>query len=198
VDEQRLDRSADIDIALAAQAGDAEAWEELVSRYYAPLLRYLTAQTGDPEAAADLAQQTFLVTWQRLDRFTPDRPFVAWLYRVARYELLPWRRRQQAQRQESVEALEEANGHAFSGSSGSAEREAVEERDAIRRALDALSPVLREALLLHELHGLSARQIAAVLEISEAAAEQRISRAAVAFRRHYTLSLSESDAQGGG
>lgn len=63
----------------------------------------------------------------------------------------------------------------------------VEEGDAIQRALDRISPLLREALLLHELKGLTVREIADALEISEAATAQRITRAATEFRRHYTL-----------
>jgi DNA-directed RNA polymerase specialized sigma24 family protein len=67
----------------------------------------------------------------------------------------------------------------------------VDERDAIERVLDQLSPLLREALLLHELAGLTARESATVLGISEAAAERRIGRALSEFRRRYNLPLAD-------
>jgi RNA polymerase sigma factor (sigma-70 family) len=177
----------------AAQAGDSQAWEELVRRHYVPLLRHLTAQTGDPETAADLTQQTFLDAYRRLARLEPDQPFVPWLFQIARYNFLPWWRRRWVLRHASLEAMVERAGEAVGAFRQADQIEAVGERDAIQQALDRLSPVLREALLLHELEGLTAREVAAALGISEAAAERRIGRALAAFRRRYTALSGEKE-----
>lgn len=97
----------DHELAAAAQAGEADAWEELVRRWHPPLLRFLTAQTGDSEAAADLAQDALLAAWRQFARFDPTRPFAPWLYGIARHALLPWWRRRRLIRFASLEALAE-------------------------------------------------------------------------------------------
>jgi RNA polymerase sigma-70 factor (ECF subfamily) len=171
-------------LAAAAGTGDTGAWEELVQRYRPPILRYLTAHIGDPESAADLTQDTFVVAYSKLGTLRPDVPFVPWLYSVARYHLLPFWRRSHLLRFESLDTLLE-HGGTVGTTRQSDELAAVEERDPIRRALSQLSPLLREALLLHVLDGLTAREISDQLEISLAAAEGRICRGAAAFRRHY-------------
>lgn len=65
------------------------------------------------------------------------------------------------------------------------ESNGCDERDAIQRALDALDPALREALLLHSLAACTAPEVARILGISRAAAERRISRAKLQFRDRY-------------
>lgn len=72
--------------------------------------------------------------------------------------------------------------------------ELVEERELILATLDELSPPLREALLLSALEGFTAAEVATIVEISQAAAERRISRAKARFRALYTA-LLEDDQQ---
>lgn len=171
-------------LAVAAVTGESGAWDELVRRHYPPLLRYLTAHLGDPESAADLAQDTFVVAFSKLGALRPDVPFVPWLYGVARHHLLPFWRRSRLLRFESLEVLLD-QGETILTTRRSDELAAVEERDPIQRTLNHLTPLLRESLLLHALNGLTAQEIADQLGISLAAAEGRIGRAAAAFRRHY-------------
>ena len=172
------------EVTAAARSGEAEPWEELVKRHYPPLLRYLTASLGDSESAADLAQDTFVVAYSKLATLRSDVAFVPWLYGVARHHLLPFWRRSRLLHFESLDTLLE-HGETIIFMRRSDELASVEERDPIQRALSQLSPLLREALLLHTLNGLTAREIADHLRISEAAAEGRIGRGAAAFRLHY-------------
>lgn len=76
MDSSRFSLFSGDEVAAAAQAGEEAAWVELLGRYYAPHLRFLTAQTGNAVDAADLTQQTFLVAWQRLSRWDQRNPFV--------------------------------------------------------------------------------------------------------------------------
>lgn len=170
----------------AARAGVPGAWEEIVERYQPGLVRFLTAQVGDPEEAADLAQDTFLDAWRRLDRLPPGRPFAPWLYRIARYHFLPWWRRHRLLQFISVEALTERMGDPPAVLHRPADFVTViEEQDLVWRALAKLSPLSREALLLREFGGLKASEIAKTLGISQGAAERRVGRAAAEFRRRY-------------
>lgn len=177
--------SPDDPLVTSARSGDAGAWAELTRHHRPPLLRFLAAQTGDPEAAADLVQQTFLDAWRRRGRLAPGRPFAPWLYRIARYNLLSWRRRRALLRFVSLHAVADRPGLTHPALRRPDGLGAVEEGELVRRALAGLSPPLREVLLLRELAGLTTREIGEAVGISRAAAERRFGRAAAAFRRRY-------------
>lgn len=146
----------------------------------------MRAQTGDPEAAADLTQQTFLDAYERLERLQPGQPFGPWLHWIARYNFLPWWRQRKKLPQASLEEMSEKGtiiiGDNIAVSDGAG---IIIERDAIQQALNSLSPTMREALLLHELSGYKTREIAQILCISEAAAGRRVGRALAQFRKYY-------------
>ncbi len=181
--------SDDRDAVIAARAGVStgtrEAFEVLVDRYHAPLLQYLARQTGNPELAVDLTQETFLSAFRNLDQLADNGAFAAWLYGIARNQLrMEWRRRRLRHlvSLDWLPALLERDTPALRLPDGSTR---CEEREAIQQALDGLSHPLREALLLHRLAGFSGEEVAQILGISPAAARKRISRAAAEFQRQY-------------
>lgn len=177
--------SHDLALVADAQTGSVRAFELLFERYQAPLLRYLTRATGDPELAADLAQETFLDAFRDLDRFADDRPFAAWLYAVAHNNLRTALRLRRLRRTVSLDRLLERAGEVFPALRRPDVAVAADERDAIQVALDRLSPALREALLLSTLWGFPSAEVGRILGITPAAARQRICRAKEAFDKHY-------------
>src|SRR5437870_2410920 len=62
--------------------GDADAGYRFMRDYYPGVYRYLLLLTGRPESAEDLAQETFLQAWRRLDRFEGRAPLRVWLHRI--------------------------------------------------------------------------------------------------------------------
>ncbi|MGH7128589.1 MAG: RNA polymerase sigma factor, partial [Planctomycetaceae bacterium] len=62
--------------------GDQDAFGELVKRYERRLLRLIRRFVTDEELARDLAQETFLRVYERLDRFDTSRRFGPWLFRI--------------------------------------------------------------------------------------------------------------------
>ncbi|MDP9358264.1 MAG: RNA polymerase sigma factor [Chloroflexota bacterium] len=175
---------ADHSLVAAARDGDRRAFETLVDRHHPPLLRRLTRQTGDPDLAADLVQETFLSALRRLGQLAVDDAFVPWLYRIAQNHLrMEYRRR----RRRPTIPLDWITSREI-GISQAGKFEpvlATEPSDDFVRALDGLSATLREALLLHRVQGYHASEIARILGISPAAALKRISRADAQFRAIY-------------
>lgn len=78
---------ADAELALAAQAGSADAFGRLVDRHQQALRAFLRRVCARPADADDLAQETFLTAWSNLNRFRAGTNFKAWLFAIA------WRKR---------------------------------------------------------------------------------------------------------
>lgn len=81
VDEQRLLRQA--------QRGDAEAFAELYRAHVQAIFRYIAYRVSDPHLAEDLTGDVFTRALQGLERYEDQgKPFVAWLYRIARARVI--------------------------------------------------------------------------------------------------------------
>lgn len=141
--------------------------------------------TGEPDLAADLAQEAFVRLHQR--RALPDRP-EAWLVTVAlnllRNTTSSGRRHIRLLTQSRAEAV-----HSDPAPSPDQTAEADASRRRVRATIDRLSHRDRELLLLSA-EGYGYRDIAAILELNEASVGVFLARARAAFRALY----GESDA----
>lgn len=183
-------------LVAAAQSGSVQAFELLVERYHAPILRYLTRQTGDPELAADLAQETFLDAFRSLHRLgKEDYSFAAWLHRIARHNLLVAWRWRRLRRLISLDWLLAQTGPVLPALQHNDVLRTTAERDLLQAVLSDLSPTLREALVLYSVQGFSGQEVAQILGIAAPAALQRIARAKEQFRaRYWARSGGDDDA----
>jgi RNA polymerase sigma factor (sigma-70 family) len=85
--------AADEELAARAAAGDAAAFEQLFRRHQAALVNFAFRMLGDPDEAADAAQQAFVQVYLNLPRARLDLAFKPWLYRIARNQCLDRLRR---------------------------------------------------------------------------------------------------------
>lgn len=173
------DDDADERLARWAANGDRAAFGQLIVRYKEPLYRLLRRLTGQPEDALDLVQETFIALWQSLPRYDPDRPFESWVRRIAINKAHDWSRRRTVRR--FLFAVPRSNDgyDAAPDPRPSPETMAsdVQQMQLLDRAIAALPTVLKEPLVLTAIDGLSQREAATVLGISEKAVETRIRRA---------------------
>lgn len=91
---QALSQSPDPLIVQLARRGDRQAFEELVRRHQSWIRNLLRRLSRDRSLADDLAQQTFLQAWRRLDQLHEAAGFAAWLKRIALNTWLQHQRRQ--------------------------------------------------------------------------------------------------------
>ena len=160
----------------AAKAGDLAAFERILVRYEPMVLRTSYRLLGNREDAQDAAQEVFLKLYRYLKRIDETRDLTPWLYRVTVNECRDLRRR----RRESP--LEDAPEPA--SFEDTAERLIQEERrSAVERSLRALSPKERVAVVLRDIEGLPAREVAKALGTSEATVRSHVSAARVKIRR---------------
>lgn len=123
-----------------------------------------------PADAADLTQDTFMRALVGADRFRFESSYRTWLLGIARNLHREWVRRSYKAPIPDDDIDIAAMGDPDAAS-------------AVADALDRLPFDERELLVLHHIAGMPSRDIALLLGISDAAARQRISRAAAAFRQ---------------
>jgi RNA polymerase sigma-70 factor (ECF subfamily) len=156
----------------AAQAGDRQAFGRLVERYWDRLYRWLYHLTRDRHQAEDLVQETFLKVLAALDSFRPGSNFRAWLFRIGHNNFV------------NLKRAERRTGHPLpedtAGSPVAAPPETAADREAVRvvaKAVAELPIEFRSALMLRADEGLSFREVAAVLRITEETARWRVFKA---------------------
>jgi RNA polymerase sigma factor (sigma-70 family) len=147
---------------------------------FAALFRYLDRLTGDPQLAADVAQEAFVRLLQRGEM--PDQPG-AWLVTVAT-NLLRDDRRQLGRRLRLLEADPDSVPVATPAPDPATAADTDERRRLVRAALERLTPRDRSALLLRH-SGYSYREIASAVGIAEASVGTVLLRAGAAFRSVY-------------
>jgi RNA polymerase sigma-70 factor (ECF subfamily) len=168
-------------LIVQAQAGDRVAFDELVrihaDRLYAVVLRLCVG----PHDAEEVTQEAFLRAWRAIGRFDGRSQLFTWLYRIGVNEAK--RRAQRGERRLHTVSLEESTSEPpdLSGApEPRAERGAL--RAALERSVQALPLDYRAPLVLRDIEGLSTKDAAEILGMSEAALKSRLYRARVSVR----------------
>ncbi|MGN9812673.1 RNA polymerase sigma factor [Micromonospora sp. BQ11] len=144
---------------------------------FAPLLAYATRRVEQPEDAADVVAEAFLVAWRRSRDMPPEEEARLWLYGVAR-RVLANHHRGGVRRERLGERLRQRLRGAVAVDPG---RE-VPERLTVQAALARLGELDREVLMLTFWEGLEPREAAAVLRVNPAVVRTRLSRARARLR----------------
>jgi RNA polymerase sigma-70 factor (ECF subfamily) len=172
-------------LALQAQKGDRTAFAALAGIYYDHLFRWLYRLTRDRHAAEDLTQEALLKAFAAMDRFRAGSNFRAWLFRIAYNNFVNQRRVAMRQRESLPEELPD-------GEEGPAEAAVQRESLALlAEAIDRLPAEFRAAFLLRVEEGLSFRQIASVLHLTEETARWRVFKARQKLLRALTPPLEQ-------
>ncbi|MHB1426420.1 MAG: RNA polymerase sigma factor [Gemmataceae bacterium] len=159
-------------LIVAAQQGDRPAFGQLVERYWDRLYRWLYRLTRDRHTAEDLVQESFLKAFAGLKMFQAGTNFSAWLFRIAHNNYANQCRASSARRRETLPDDLPDSQHGPLDRAASAE--ALQN---LGRAMNRLPAEFRAALLLRVEEGLSFRQIAEVLDLTEETARWRVFKA---------------------
>ena len=165
---------------IQAQQGSDEAFTMLVEEHQTHVYNLCYRMLGEPEAAEDAAQESFLRAYQNLQRYDRNRPFATWLLSIAAHYCIDRLRR----RKLSVFSLDEENddGVAFEiadPASPNPEAESVkrEERDRLHILLKDLDATDRAAIVLRYWNDYSEIEIAESLNLTVSAVKSRLHRA---------------------
>lgn len=161
--------TADTEMVLIrrAQAGDAEAFGQLVERHMRRAYFAALSLVGTREDALDLSQEAFARAYRARESIDPERPFYAWLYQILRRLCFNFVRDRRSRAQTMTAAggwlADEAADRAWPDPAQAFER--TEARRLIAEAIEQLPPREREVLALKEFEGLAYKEIAELVGI---------------------------------
>lgn len=172
----------------ALQEGDRGEFARLVEQYSPMIYRLGSKMLDNPQDVEDMLQETFIKAYRHLGDFDGRSSLSTWLYRIATNEALMAMRRKrpdtisfdepQADETEPQEPLQIVDWCCMP------EQELIsaEGRAYLDKAVEGLPTSLRVVFLLRDIEGLSTRETAEVLNLSEMAVKTRLSRARLQLR----------------
>ncbi len=159
-----------------AQRGETSAFDALARAFLRPAYAVALAVVQRPADAEDVAQEAVVTALERIDTCRQPERFGAWLFQSVRNRARNW----VAQRN-LVDVAHEATmpdrGPADAPEQGTLRRQLLD-------ALQVVTDVQREVVLLHDLEGWTHAEIAVALDLSEVGSRQHLFNARRALRQH--------------
>jgi len=165
---------SELDLVRRCQAGDTEAFDELVSRYRTRVFGMIYNMVHSEQDAWDLAQDSFLKAWKSIKRFRGRSSFYTWIYRIVMNVTIDWLRKKQIKGAgtEFDDAIQLRQVDPASKTVPKTEALPYEtmERDEVRvridKAIAQLSPEHRAVILMKEIDDMQYHEIAEALGCS--------------------------------
>jgi RNA polymerase sigma-70 factor (ECF subfamily) len=162
-----MTEQSDEDLVRQCRGGEIKSFDVLVERHQRTIFNLALRMVRDSDDAADIAQSVFVKAYENLAKFDPQFRFFSWLYRIAVNESL--NALEQKKRFEGLEGNDLAADIA-----DEKDDEAVRDEKRIQDGLMTLNVDQRAVIVLKHMQGLSYREIAQVLDLSEKTVKSRL------------------------
>lgn len=166
---------SDWELVQRCQSGEMGAFQELVSRYHHKVYLVILGLLRNREDALEVAQETFLRAYRKINGFQGGSSFYTWLYRIGVNLAIDAQRRQKRNPLEFRESmdgiLESQNEVARDPFSDVHDREL---REGLVKALNSLTPEHKAVIVLRSVEGLSYKDIGEILGCSEGTVMSRL------------------------
>lgn len=176
----------------ALRRKDKTAFAQLVDQFSDQIYRLGFRMLGNQQDAEDILQETFIKAFEKIEGFKGQSKISTWLYRIAVNEALMLIRKRKGITL-SISADDEAGQEDLLPRQiidwcclPEKELLSAETRHHIREAIENLSTANRAVFILRDVEGLSTREAAEILEISESAVKVRLMRARMQLREDLT------------
>ena len=165
---------SELDLVKRCQAGQTEAFDELVTRYRTRIFAMIYNMVHNEQDAWDLAQDSFVKAWKSIKRFRGRSSFYTWIYRIVMNVTIDWLRKKQVKGAgvEFDDAIQLREVNPASKTLPKADplpyerMERTEVRARIDNAIAQLSPEHRAVILMKETEGMQYHEIAETLGCS--------------------------------
>ncbi len=181
----------DVDPALvrACQRGERGALDELIRATYADVYKLARRMLADPDEAADATQEVFIRVMRSVVGFRGEAAFGTWLHRVTVNVCLTTLRKRTRNRQAGLVAgrtpFALPDDQAAIAGDEASPGDRAETADLVRRSEDALAKLNEEArtvVVLRDIEGLSTKEVADLLGVTENVVKVRLHRAHAKLR----------------
>jgi RNA polymerase sigma-70 factor (ECF subfamily) len=170
--------TSDEQIVKQALTGDADAFGEIVRRWERRIYALAYGMLGREDDARDATQETFIAAFRNLRGFRGDAKVSSWLHRIAINQCITRQRRAKVRGESSLEdEFEITKSRSFFAPMHQSPARVTETREAteaVRRAVNALPPELREVIVMKEFEELTFQQIADALDIPLSTVKSRL------------------------
>jgi RNA polymerase sigma-70 factor (ECF subfamily) len=194
----------DVELANALLAGSPGAFENFVTTYRAKIFQYSLLMCGHREDAEEVAQETLLKVFEKLDQLREPERMRGWVFRIARNACLMKRRKSSyaPARELSLDELMptfrqegEERRLEIADWSELADETVIRAQlqELVRQSIEELPDIYRSVILLRDFEELSTQETAEVLDITEDTVKTRLHRARLAVRRHLDRRLQAGD-----
>ena len=182
----------DDELLARVRGGDSGALERLLERYQGPLLRFSMRMCRNTADAEDVLQESLLAAARGLPEFRGDSSLSSWLYSIARSFCIKQRRGLAAKARRSA-TVGDDEARVLPDEHDVPEQSVAnhELSTAFDTALRELPEDYREVLLLRDVEGLTAPEVAESLSLNVPQVKSRLHRARVALRAQLTPLLAE-------
>jgi RNA polymerase sigma-70 factor (ECF subfamily) len=190
---------ADEELLAAIRAGDDGALEELLARHAPSIYRFGVKMCRDAEDAKDVLQETLLAAARGIREFRGASSLSTWLYSVARSFCIKKRRTSKFAPRDTVSLDDPASTVQPHAPAGEAPDEAAAGRELsalLNHAIASLDPENREVLLLRDVEGLTAAEVADVLGSTVDSVKSRLHRARALVRARLEVHLPPAERAG--
>jgi RNA polymerase sigma-70 factor (ECF subfamily) len=176
-------RRSDEELLAAIRAGDEGALPTLLQRHLPAVYRFGVKMCRDPEEAKDVVQDTLLAAARGVHEFRGGSSLSTWLFTIARSFCIKKRRKRLGAPKEFV-SLDSDEARGVAAKENAPDEKASEHQfaKALDAAVDDLDPIYREVLVLRDVEGLTAAEVAQVLGVGVDAVKSRLHRARVIVR----------------
>lgn len=180
------ERDTDQLLVERVQAGDKKAFDLLVSKYHRKVIRLISRLVRDPAEVEDIAQEAFIKAYRSMSQFRGDSAFYTWLYRIAvntAKNALVASNRRPVPLSDLTRSDDDSDAEPWIPEAGidSQTPEAMlssrQVAQTVDKAMQALAPDLRTAIMLREIEGLSYEEIAEAMNCPIGTVRSRIFRA---------------------
>lgn len=194
--EPGVQQTNELELIDRIQAGDRDAFKELVERYQRKVYAICYGMLKDSEESMDVSQEVFIKVFRYLDKFNRESSFYTWLYRITVNMCIDHiRKNAKAQKVEYDDRIAhdgdvEGDEHIMPSTLGLHPDKVYgrkELRQKMLEALETLSENHRTILILREVEGLSYEEMADVLGISKGTVMSRLFHA----RRNFQEAMQE-------
>jgi len=186
-----MDHKNEAEIVARVLKGDRQAYALLIEEYKTPIYNLAYRMTRNIQDAEDLAQETFLRSFNQLFRYDAKRSFYTWLYTISLNIIRNYLKKKSSHRYDDFHEVEKTSGIVKSDDqqvtlhdSQSRDELRKEQEEKLGECLQKLSPEIRELLILRFYQGLSFEAISEITGLSLSAIKMRVYRGLEKLRKY--------------